>query len=125
MSSFETPPPIKTVTMPRLPDDVSDGESLALGSAKPGEKETLFNDLADRVAYMCDQYFNSTLGSRDLCVLFSMTIGLSVPGLPSHTDEPFTSLKTYHKDVKPDAQTLRNEVVRLTQFTSKPKFSGY
>ena len=34
-------------------------------------------------------YFNSTMGGKDLCVLFAMAIGCNLMDLPDHKEPPF------------------------------------
>ena len=55
----------------------------------------------------CHPYFNSHMGGHDLQVLFSMSLGMS---LPSHDVSPFSIGKGYHKEIKPDAGTLQLKV---------------
>ena len=35
-------------------------------------------------------YFNSTMGGKDLCVLFAMAIGCNSMDLPDHKEPPFS-----------------------------------
>ena len=62
--------------------------------------------------YHVKNYFNSTMGGKDLRVLFAMAIGCTTCDLPDHKDAPFSKAKTYHSEVKPDAATLKLEVTR-------------
>ena len=62
--------------------------------------------------YHAKNYFNSTMGGKDLCVLFGMAIGCHTRNLPDHKDPPFSKSKAYHSEVKPDSATLKLEVVR-------------
>ena len=64
--------------------------------------------------YLCEPYFNSVMGGKDIRVLFAMTIGAdeSQKKLPKHTEAPFCHAKTYYKEVKPDLGTLQQEVIR-------------
>ena len=57
-------------------------------------------------------YFNSTMGSKDLRVLFAMAIGCNSMDIPDHKDPPFCRSKTYHSAIKPDSSTLKLEVTR-------------
>ena len=57
-------------------------------------------------------YFNSTMGGKDLCVLFAMAIGCNSMDLPDHKEPPFSRSKTYHSEIKPDSATLKLEVTR-------------
>ena len=55
-------------------------------------------------------YFNSTMGGKDLHVLFTMAIGCNSMDLPDHKEPPFCRSKTYHSEIKPDSATLKLEV---------------
>ena len=57
-------------------------------------------------------YFNSTMGGKDLHVLFAMAIGCNSMDLPDHKEPPFSRSKTYHSEIKPDSTTLKLEVTR-------------
>ena len=57
-------------------------------------------------------YFNSTMGGKDLHVLFAMAIGCHSRDVPDHKEPPFSQSKVYHSEVKPDASTLKLEVTR-------------
>ena len=55
-------------------------------------------------------YFNSTMGGKDLRILFAMAIGCNLMDLPDHKEPPFSRSKTYHSEIKPDSATLKLEV---------------
>ena len=55
-------------------------------------------------------YFNSTMGGKDLHVSFTMAIGCNSMDLPDHKEPPFCRSKTYHSEIKPDSATLKLEV---------------
>ena len=57
-------------------------------------------------------YFNSTMGGKDLCILFAMAIGCHSRDVLDHKEPPFSQSKVYHSEVKPDASTLKLEVTR-------------
>ena len=57
-------------------------------------------------------YFNSTMGGKDLRALFAMAIGCNSMDLPDHKEPPFSRSKIYHSDIKPDSATLKLEVTR-------------
>ena len=57
-------------------------------------------------------YFNSTMGGKDLRVLFAMAIGCNSMDLPDHKEPPFSQSRTYHSEIKPDSTTLKLEVTR-------------
>ena len=62
--------------------------------------------------YHTKNYFNSTMGGKDVRVLFAMAIGCHKRNLPSHKDPPFSKSKVYHREMKPDAATLKLEITR-------------
>ena len=62
--------------------------------------------------YHAKQYFNSTMGGKDLRVLFMMAVGCNSCDFPDHKDPLFSKVKAYHSEVKPDAATLKLEVTR-------------
>ena len=62
--------------------------------------------------YHAKNYFNSTMGGKDLRVLFGMAIGCHTCNLLDHKDPPFSTSKAYHSEVKLDSATLKLEVVR-------------
>ena len=55
-------------------------------------------------------YFNSTMGGKDLCILFAMVIGCHSRDVLDHKEPPFSQSKVYHSEVKPDVSTLKLEV---------------
>ena len=57
-------------------------------------------------------YFISTMGGKDLRVLFAMAIGCNSMDQPDHKEPPFSRSKTYHSEIKPDSATLKLEVTR-------------
>ena len=63
-------------------------------------------------------YFNSTMGGKDLRVLFAMAIGCHSRDIPDHKEPPFSQSKVYHSEVKP-MRVLLNlklpDVGRLTK----------
>ena len=44
-------------------------------------------------------YFNSTMGGKDLRVLFAMVIGCNSMDLPDHKEPLFSRSKTYHSEI--------------------------
>ena len=62
--------------------------------------------------YHVKNYFNSTMGGKDVRVLFAMAIGCNTRNLPSDKDPPFSKSKVYHTEIKPDAATLKLEITR-------------
>ena len=62
--------------------------------------------------YHAKNYFNSTMGGKDLQVLFAMAIGCHSMDILDHKDPPFCQSKTYHSEIKPDSSTLKLEVTR-------------
>ena len=73
---------------------------------KEGQKETKLTE------YHAKNYFNSTMGGKDLRVLFTMAIGCHSMDILDHKDPPFCRSKTYHSEIKPDSSTLKIEVTR-------------
>ena len=57
-------------------------------------------------------YFNSTMGGKDLHILFAMAIGCHSRDVLDHKEPPFSQSKVYHSEVKPDVSTLKLEVTR-------------
>ena len=55
-------------------------------------------------------YFNSTMGGKDVWVLFAMAIGCNTRKLRSHKNPPFSKSKVNHTEIKPDAATLKLEI---------------
>ena len=62
--------------------------------------------------YHAKNYFNSTMGGKDLRVLFAMAIGCHLMDIPDHKDPPFCQSKTYHSEIKLDSSTPKLEVTR-------------
>ena len=60
--------------------------------------------------YNAKNYFNCTMGGKDVRVLFAMAIGCNTRNLPSDKDPPFSKSKVYHTEIKPDAATLKLEI---------------
>ena len=57
-------------------------------------------------------YFDSTMGHKDLHVLFVMAVGCNTRQLPDHKDPLFLQAKAYHSEIKPHAATLKLKVTR-------------
>ena len=49
--------------------------------------------------YHAKNYFNSTMGGKDLCVLFAMAIRCHSMDIPDHKDPLFCRSKTYHSEI--------------------------
>ena len=77
-------------------------------STTADEQETA--DEQPLTQYHAKNYFNSTMGGKDLRLLFAMAVGCNSHELPDHNDPPFSKSKAYHSEVKPDAATLKLEV---------------
>ena len=56
--------------------------------------------------------FDSTMGGKDLHVLFAMAVGCNSRALSDHKDPPFLKAKAYHSEIIPDAATLELNVTR-------------
>ena len=91
------------------PSDDSDNESSDNDNQ---EEEPETEPTTKMLPYHAKNYFNSTMGGKDLQVLFGMAIGCHTHNLPDHKDPPFSKSKAYHSEVKPDAATLKLEVAR-------------
>ena len=101
-------------------EDVSDGDTNS--DDNKGRKKTKdhCDDDGDEeeqeemklTEYHAKNYFNSTMGGKDLCVLFAMAIGCHSMDMLDHEDPPFCRSKTYHSEIKPDSSTLKLEVTR-------------
>ena len=88
------------------PSDDSDNES----SDNDNQEEEQETEPTTKMSpYHAKNYFDSTMGGKDLRVLFGMAIGFHTHNLPDHKDPPFSKSKAY---LKPDAATLKLEVVR-------------
>ena len=57
-------------------------------------------------------YFNLTMGGKDLHVLFAMAVGCNTRQLLDHKDPPFSKTKAYHSEIKPDTATLKLKETR-------------
>ena len=91
------------------PSDDSDNESSDNDNQEE-EQET--EPTTKMLPYHAKNYFNSTMGGKDLCVLFGIAIGCHTRNLLDHKDPPFSKSQAYHSKVKPDAATLKLEVAR-------------
>ena len=91
------------------PSDDSDNESSDNDNQEE-EQET--KPTTKMLPYHAKNYFNSTVGGKDLCVLFGIAIGCHTRNLLDHKDPPFSKSQAYHSKVKPDAATLKLEVAR-------------
>ena len=88
-------------------EDVSDSDNDSDDDDNEKEKEE-----SKLTEFHAKNYFNSTMGSKDLRVLFAMAIGCNSMDIPDHKDPPFCRSKTYHSEIKPDSSTLKLEVTR-------------
>ena len=77
-------------------------------STTADEQETV--DEQPLTQYHVKNYFNSTMGGKDLRLLFAMAVGCNSRELPDHNDPPFSKSKAFHSEVKPDAATIKLEV---------------
>ena len=76
----------------------SSGGGSGGGSLSEENKES-----AKLQKYGCHPCFNSHMGGHDLQVLFSMSLGMS---LPSHDVPPFSIAKGDHKEIKPGTASI-------------------
>ena len=79
-------------------------EDIINNDELPEENETKLSE------YNVKNYFNSTMGGKDVWVLFAMAIRCNTRNLPSDKDPPFSKSKVYHTEIKPDAATLKLEI---------------
>ena len=101
-------------------EDVSDGDTDSDDDKGRTKKKDHCDDNDDEeqqeemklTEFHAKNYFNSTMGSKDLRVLFTMAIGCHSMDIPDHKDPPFCQSKTYHLEIKPDSSTLKLEVTR-------------
>ena len=92
-----------------LSDDASGDEEDDKVLVEQDKQESSTTKL---LPYHAKNYLNSTMGRKDLRVLFAMAIGCTTHDLPDHKDPLFSKAKTYHSEVRPDAATLKLEVTR-------------
>ena len=88
----------------------SSNSSLLDENSSTTEDEQETADEQPLTQYHAKNYFNSTMGGKDLRLLFAMAVGCNSRELPDHKDPPFSKAKAYHSEVKPDAATLKLEV---------------
>ena len=102
-------------------EDVSDGDTDSDDDKGGTKKKDHCNDDDDDeeeqeemklTEFHAKNYFNSTMGGKDLRVLFAMAIGIHSMDIPDHKDPLFCQSKTYHSEIKPDSSTLKLEVTR-------------
>ena len=81
------------------PEDKPDDEDASIDSLdeeteEEVEEKTKENKQSTKLSpYHAQNYFNSTMGGKDLCVLFSMVVSCSSPEFPYHKDPPFLKSK--------------------------------
>ena len=73
-------------------------------------QELLITQQEKLTEHHAKNYFNSTMGGKDLGILFAMVIGCHSRDILDHKEPPFSQSKVYHSEVKPDASTLKHEV---------------
>ena len=101
-------------------EDVSDGDTNLDDDKGRTKKKDHCDDDDDEnekeemklTEFHAKNYFNLTMGSKDLRVLFAMAIGCNSMDIPDHKDPPFCRSETYHSEIKPDSSTLKLEVTR-------------
>ena len=93
------------------------GDDDSTGNAKTNNTDNGRTNAADDdgqqlklTEFHAKNYFNPTMGGKDLHVLFAMAIGCNSMDLPDHKEPPFSRSKTYHSEIKPDSATLKLEV---------------
>ena len=96
----------------------SENDTLQAAQEDSKEEDTINDDELQEenetkfLEYHMKNYFNSTMGGKDVRVLFAMAIGCNTRNLPSDKDPPFSKSKVYHTKIKPDAATLKLEITR-------------
>ena len=102
-------------------EDLSDGDMDSDDTKKKRKKGHCDNDEEDDkeeqketklTEYHAKNYSNSTMGGKDLRVLFTMAIGCHSMDILDHKDPPFCHSKTYHSEIKPDSSMLKLGVTR-------------
>ena len=97
-------------------EDKPDDEDASIDSSdeemeEEAEEETEEDKQSTNLSpYHAQNYFNSTMGGKDLQVLFAMVVSCSSREFPDHKDPPFLKSKCYQSKVKPDTATLKLEV---------------
>ena len=87
--------------------------SSSTDNTEEEEQQEISSTQQEKLAeHHAKNYFNSTMGGKDLCVLFAMAIGCHSRDIPDHKEPPFSQSKVYHSEVKPDVSTLKLEVTR-------------
>ena len=87
-------------------EDVSDGDTDSDdGKGRTKKKDHCDDDDDEKekeemklTEFHAKNYFNSTMGSKDLRVLFAMAIGCNSMDIPDHKDPPFCRSKTCHSE---------------------------
>ena len=99
----------------------SENDTLQAAQEDSKEEDTINDDELQEEnetklsEYHVKNYFNSTMGGKDVRVLFAMAIGCNTRNLPSNKDPPFSKSKVYHTEIKPDAATLKLEITRRSK----------
>ena len=84
--------------------------SLSTDDTEEEEQQEISSTQQEKLTeHHAKNYFNSTMGGKDLRVLFVMAIGCHSRDIPDHKEPPFSQSKVYHLEVKPDASTLKLE----------------
>ena len=81
------------------PDDDEDAsiDSLDEETEEEAEEETKEDKQSTKLSpYHAQNYFNSTMGGKDLRVLFAMVVSCSSREFPDHKNPPFSKAKAYH-----------------------------
>ena len=100
--------------------DVSDGDTDSDDNKRRKKKKDQCDNDNDEeeqeemklTEFHAKNYFNLTMGGKDLHVLFTMAIRCHSMDIPSHKDPLFCQSKTYYSEIKPDSSTLKLEVTR-------------
>ena len=117
-------PPLDQMSSSSLEDKPDDDEDASIASSDEEMEEEADEETKDNKQeetkedkqstklspYHAQNYFNSTMGGKDLRVLFAMVVGCNSHDFLDHKDPLFSKAKAYHSEVKPDAATLKLEV---------------
>ena len=87
--------------------------SSSMDDTEEEQKQEIWSTQQEKLTeHHAKNYFNSTMGGKDLRVLFAMAIGCHSRDILDHKEPPFSQSKVYHSEVKLDASTLKLEVTR-------------
>ena len=108
-------PPLDQMSSSSSEDKPDDEDASIDSSDEEMEEEAEETTKEDKQStklspYHAQNYFNSTMGGKDLQALFAVAVSCSSREFPDHKDPPFSKSEAYHSEVKPDTATLKLEV---------------